>query len=36
VSIVKLNKAEEIMFDYTKAYERKDGVSTVLIEKHQF
>lgn len=36
VNIVKLNKAEDVMPEYVKAYERTDGVSTVLVEEHQF
>lgn len=36
VNVVKLNKAEEIFEQYKLAYEREDGVSTILVEEHQF
>jgi len=36
VNVVKLNKAEEIMPAYKYAFEREDGVSTILVEEHQF
>ena len=36
VDIIKLNTADEIMPAYIKAYERPDGVSTILVEEHQF
>ena len=36
VNIIKLNTADEIMPAYIKAYERDDGISTILVEEHQF
>ena len=36
VNMVKLNKAEEIIPAYKYAFEREDGVSTILVEEHQF
>lgn len=36
VNVVKLETAEEIMPAYKQAYEREDGVSTILVEQHQF
>jgi len=36
VNIIKLNTADEIMPAYIKAYERADGISTILVEEHQF
>jgi pyruvate/2-oxoglutarate/acetoin dehydrogenase E1 component len=36
INIVKLEKVEDIMREYKKAYERKDGISTILVEEHQF
>lgn len=36
VNVVKLEKAEQIMPEYIRAYERKDGISTILVEEHQF
>jgi pyruvate/2-oxoglutarate/acetoin dehydrogenase E1 component len=36
VNVVKLEKANQIMPEYQKAYERQDGVSTILVEEHQF
>ena len=36
VNVVKLTKAEDIVSEYIRAYERKDGVSTILVEEHQF
>ena len=36
VQVVKLTKAEEILPAYKLAYERQDGVSTILVEEHQF
>jgi pyruvate/2-oxoglutarate/acetoin dehydrogenase E1 component len=36
INIVKLNKSEDILPEYIKAYERTDGVSTILVEEHQF
>lgn len=36
VNVVKLEKANQIMPEYKKAYERQDGVSTILVEEHQF
>lgn len=36
VQVIKLNKAEEIMPAYIHAYERNDGISTILVEEHQF
>jgi pyruvate/2-oxoglutarate/acetoin dehydrogenase E1 component len=36
INIVKLNTAEQIMEEYIKAYTRNDGVSTILVEEHQF
>ena len=36
INIVKLEKAEQVMEEYIKAYTRTDGVSTILVEEHQF
>ena len=36
INIVKLTKAEDVVSEYKKAYERTDGVSTILVEEHQF
>ncbi len=36
INIVKLNKAEDVLPEYKKAYTRTDGVSTILVEEHQF
>jgi len=36
IDIVKLNTAAEVMPAYRKAYERDDGISTILVEEHQF
>ena len=33
---VKLETAEQILPEYQKAYQRQDGVSTILVEEHQF
>jgi pyruvate/2-oxoglutarate/acetoin dehydrogenase E1 component len=35
VNVVKLTVAEEIFPAYKYAYERTDGVSTILVEQHQ-
>ena len=36
INVVKLETAEQVMLEYEKAYERGDGVSTILVEEHQF
>jgi len=36
VNVVKLTKAEQILPAYKFAYEREDGISTILVEQHQF
>tara|TARA_R100000808_G_C2143783_1_gene151550 strand:- start:549 stop:1076 length:528 start_codon:yes stop_codon:yes gene_type:complete len=36
VEIVKLHNAAEIVDAYLHAYNRTDGVSTILVEEHQF
>jgi pyruvate/2-oxoglutarate/acetoin dehydrogenase E1 component len=36
VNVVKLETAEQVLPEYKKAYERQDGVSTILVEEHQF
>jgi len=36
VHVKKLLTAEEILPSYKYAYERNDGVSTILVEEHQF
>jgi len=36
VNLVKLKTAEQILPEYRNAYERQDGVSTILVEEHQF
>lgn len=36
VEVVKLLKEEDILPAYIKAYERNDGISTILVEEHQF
>ena len=36
VNVVKLKNAEDILPAYQHAYERTDGVSTILVEEHQF
>lgn len=36
VEVVKLNNEEDILPAYKKAYERNDGISTILVEEHQF
>lgn len=36
INVVKLETAEQVMSEYKKAYEREDGVSTILVEEHQF
>tara|TARA_R100001377_G_scaffold85167_2_gene70615 strand:+ start:1013 stop:1546 length:534 start_codon:yes stop_codon:yes gene_type:complete len=35
VNVVKLENPEQILIEYRKAYERQDGVSTILVEEHQ-
>jgi pyruvate/2-oxoglutarate/acetoin dehydrogenase E1 component len=36
VNVVKLDKVEDIFKEYKKAYTRADGISTILVEEHQF
>jgi pyruvate/2-oxoglutarate/acetoin dehydrogenase E1 component len=36
INVVKLDKAEDILEEYKKAYSRTDGISTILVEEHQF
>lgn len=36
IEVVKLNNEDEILPAYIKAYERDDGISTILVEEHQF
>ena len=36
INVVKLDKAEDILEEYKKAYTRPDGISTILVEEHQF
>ncbi len=36
VNVVKLTDASQIMEEYQKAYLRQDGISTILVEEHQF
>lgn len=36
INVVKLNDENNIINEYKKAYERKDGISTILVEEHQF
>lgn len=36
INIVKLERSEQIYEEYVKAYERQDGISTILVEEHQF
>jgi len=36
IEVVKLIKEEDILPAYKKAYERNDGISTILVEEHQF
>lgn len=36
VDVVNLRNEEDILPAYMKAYERKDGKSTILVEEHQF
>lgn len=36
IEVVKLTKEEDILPAYIKAYERDDGISTILVEEHQF
>lgn len=36
INIVKLERADQIMSEYMKAYTRTDGISTILVEEHQF
>jgi pyruvate/2-oxoglutarate/acetoin dehydrogenase E1 component len=36
IEVVKLAKEEDILPAYKKAYERDDGISTILVEEHQF
>jgi len=36
VDVVKLQNEDSILPAYIKAYERNDGVSTILVEEHQF
>lgn len=36
INIVKLRHAEDVLPEYKKAYTRTDGVSTILVEEHQF
>lgn len=36
IEVVKLNSEDEILPAYIKAYERDDGISTILVEEHQF
>lgn len=36
VNVIKLKKAEDIFSSYKYAYERNDGISTILVEEHQF
>ena len=32
IEVIKLNKADEVFFSYKKAYERKDGKNTIIVE----
>jgi len=36
VEVVRLRDKDEIVEQYLRAYNRKDGVSTILVEGHQF
>jgi hypothetical protein len=36
VEVIKLTSAEQIVPSYLHAYTRTDGVSTILVEEHQF
>lgn len=36
INVVKLDNENDILNEYKKAYERTDGVSTILVEEHQF
>lgn len=36
IEVIKLTKEEDILPAYIKAYERDDGISTILVEEHQF
>ncbi len=36
VEVIKLSREEDILPAYINAYERKDGISTILVEEHQF
>ena len=36
VEVVKLSREEDILPAYINAYERNDGISTILVEEHQF
>mgnify|MGYP000169788134 CR=1 FL=1 len=36
INVVKLECSEDIFTEYKKAYERSDGVSTILVEEHCF
>ena len=32
IEVIKLNKPDEVFFSYKKAYERKDGKNTIIVE----
>lgn len=36
VEVVELKCAEDILREYKRAYQRTDGISTILVEEHQF
>ena len=36
IEIVKLTSADQIVPAYLRAYNRTDGISTILVEEHQF
>jgi len=36
IEVVKLTSAEQIVPAYLRAYNRTDGISTILVEEHQF
>ena len=36
VEVIKLTREEDVLPAYIKAYEREDGISTILVEEHQF
>jgi len=36
INIIKLSDESMIVEEYKRAYERQDGVSTILVEEHQF